>query len=282
MPATFIIFEILVLVLFTACVVHAWRIGRSRAWGLIAAALFGVLLEWATIRQLHAYTYGRFMLMLGDVPVAIGLAWGTIIYTARLASDATSLPGWARPLLDGLLGLNLDLAMDALAIRFGFWDWGFGLDYAYFGVPFPNFWAWFWVVCFFSAGWRWLERWKHPLAPWLAPAGAVVIGLSGVLFTNWLITSAIGRAWTLPTIAIVIVGALGVVAALRPRLHAQPVPRVTWLVPAAYHAFYLVAGLATGVILQPIFLLWVSLAMAAVSLGVHVPGTAWARRPGRG
>ncbi len=281
MSATFVAFEVVILALFIACFIQAWRHDRRRAWALGSAAAFGVLLEWATIQQLRAYSYGRFMLMLDEVPVAIGLAWGTIIYTARLTSDATTLPDWARPLLDGLLALNLDLAMDALAIRLGYWDWGNGLEQGYFGVPYANFWAWFWVVFFFSAGWRALERWPHPLAVWLAPVGAIGVGVTGVLATNWLITSGVSRAWYVPTVVLVLGGALSVVLALRPRLHARPVPAIAWMVPLVYHAFYLVVGLGTGVILQPVVLLWVSLAMLAVSLGVHVPVTAWARRPDR-
>lgn len=275
-PITLTNFELLVLTLFGVCLHHAWYGDRRRVIGLVAAAAFGVLLEWATIQQLRAYSYGRFMLMLGEVPIAIGLAWGTIIYTARLTSDASSLPGWARPLLDGLLGLNLDLAMDALAIRLGYWDWGFGLDYAYFGVPYANFWAWFWVVASFSAGWRALETIPHPLARWLAPIGAIAIGVTGVLTTNWFITSVVSKEWYVPAVVLAIGGALGVILALRPRLHIRPTPSIVWVVPLAYHAFYLIVGMATGIIVQPPFLLWVSLAMLAVSLALHAP--LWAQR----
>ena len=198
-PITFIAFEVIVLVLFGACLVHAWRTRPSQAAALVAGALFGVLLEWATIQQLHAYRYGRFMLMLGDVPIAIGLAWGTIIYTARLTSDAADLPGWARPIFDALLGLNLDLAMDALAIRLGYWDWGRGLEAGYFGVPYANFWAWFWVVFSFSAGWRLIERWRHPWSPWVAPFGAIAVGVLGVLVTNRFIVSFVRSSPTSTT-----------------------------------------------------------------------------------
>ena len=271
MPSpTFIAFELLVLALFGACLVHAWRTGSGRVYGLVAGALFGVLLEWATIQQLHAYRYGRFMLMVGDVPIAIGLAWGTIIYTARLTSDAADLPGWARPIFDALLGLNLDLAMDALAIRLGFWDWGGGLEVGYFGVPYANFWAWFWVVFSFSAGWRLIERWRHPWSPWVAPFGAIAVGVLGVLVTNRFIVSFVHGDAYLLTVAFVIGAAVGAVAAVRPRLHARPVSLVASAVPFAYHLFYLVVGLTTGVILQPSFLLGVSVVMLIASLAIHV------------
>ena len=82
-----------------------------------------MLLEWATIQQLSAYEYGHFLVMLGPVPVVVGVAWGTIIYGVRSFSDKTNLPEWARPVLDALMALNIDLSLDATAIRLGMWDW---------------------------------------------------------------------------------------------------------------------------------------------------------------
>jgi hypothetical protein len=90
---------------------------------LLAGIFFGVLLELATIRQLHAYEYGHFMIMVLDVPLCIGVAWSCILYSVIEFSDAGSLPYWSPPILDGLLALNIDLALDAIAIRLGFWDW---------------------------------------------------------------------------------------------------------------------------------------------------------------
>ena len=103
----FLAFEILVLVLFLACLQDAWQRGSWVAWQLLAGVLFGLLLEWATIQQLNAYEYGHFLVMLGPVPVVIGVAWGAIIYSVRSFSDKTNLPEWARPVLDGLMALNM-------------------------------------------------------------------------------------------------------------------------------------------------------------------------------
>ena len=115
----FTVFELLVLVLAIAGFWHAGQRGLPVVWQLLAGMLFGVLLEWATIQQLAAYEYGRFLIMIGEVPIVIGVSWGLIIYSVRLFSEATSLPGWARPLLVGLLALEIDLAMDTVAIRLG-------------------------------------------------------------------------------------------------------------------------------------------------------------------
>ncbi|MCK4897217.1 MAG: carotenoid biosynthesis protein, partial [Anaerolineales bacterium] len=146
----FLSLELLVLVLFGLCLRHAWRQGWLKVWELLAGVIYGLLLERATIQQLGAYEYGQFLFMVGELPLAVGVAWGTIIYSVRLFSDASSLPLWLRPVLDGLLALNIDLAMDAVAIRLGMWDWGMGFRNQYFGVPYANFWAWFWVVFSFS------------------------------------------------------------------------------------------------------------------------------------
>lgn len=135
---------------------------------LVAGIIFGLMLELATIRQLNAYSYGKFPTMILDVPLSIGVAWGTVLYSAMAFSDASSLPWPARPILDGLIALNIDLAMDTIAIRLGMWDWGRALDFHFFGVPYANFWAWFWVVWSFSFGYRLLARKEGWFKTWLA------------------------------------------------------------------------------------------------------------------
>ena len=140
----FMILELITYALLAVCARHAWQRGGHVVWQLAAGVVFGVLLELGTIQQLHVYHYGRFLVMAGEVPLSVGVAWGCIIYSVRLFSDASSLPLAARPIFDGLLALNIDLSMDAIAIRLGMWDWGQGFQAGYFGVPYANFWAWFW------------------------------------------------------------------------------------------------------------------------------------------
>jgi len=271
--AYFLTFELLMFVLLALCAAHAWRMGgAARVWQFLAGVGFGLLLEWATIQQLHAYSYGRFVLMLGgDVPVAIGIGWGVIIYSVRLFSDAAAMPGWARPVLDGLLALNIDLAMDAVAIRLGFWDWGQGMDFEYFGVPYPNFWAWFWVVFSFSVGIRWLTRSGNWSARWLGPLGAILVGVVGVLGTNQLITADAIETIQPQVVWGTLLVALLVVRAVRPRFHQTELPNLVFWVPFAIHFYYLTAGLLSGAFAPAPFLLLVSLAMVALALWLHGP-----------
>jgi len=118
--AYFILFELVIYIQLLLCLRHAWRHGTKNLLRLSAGILFGVMLELATIRQLQAYEYGRFLIMVLDVPLCIGVAWSCILYSVMEFSDASSLPYWTRPVLDGLLALNIDLALDAIAIRLGF------------------------------------------------------------------------------------------------------------------------------------------------------------------
>ncbi len=268
----FLLFELLMYGLLALSLYDARKQGWRVVWQVLAGVAFGVLLEWATIQQLHAYQYGQFLIMIaGEAPLAIGVGWSVIIYAARCYADATSLPRWAKPLLAALLALNIDLAMDAIAIRLGMWDWGQGLDFQYFGVPWANFWAWFWVVTFFSAGLWWLADGKSAVSRWLGPVGAILLGVAGVLATNYFIVYVAPRRWYEAVIALVLLGALGWVLRLRPRVITHPLPSISKWTPFTFHAFFLAAGVASGVIFHPPALLAVSLLMFGIAWLLHRP-----------
>ena len=234
--------------------------------------LFGLTLEWATIHQLHAYRYGRFLVMVaGEVPLAVGVGWGIIIHAARHYAARTGLPRWARPVLTALLALNIDLSMDTLAIRLGMWDWGQGLHFQYFGVPWANFWVWFWVVFSFSAALTWTEGWHTRFADWLRPGLAFLAGLCGVLVMNVLIVFVIPWRWHAAVVALLLLGALGLILSLHPR-RPRPLPPTVRSVPFTFHLVYLVAGLLSGVIFHPPALFLISLLMALLAWWLYEAG----------
>jgi hypothetical protein len=168
-----------------------------------------------------------------------------------------------------LLALNIDLAMDAIAIRLGMWDWGRGLDFQYFGVPYANFWAWFWVISSFSFGYRLLARRKDWTGVWLAPLLALVTGLAWVLATNALIVFVVPPNLRNLVIGLVLFVALGAILYLRPRFYQEPVPAPAFWVPFVSDLYFMIAGAASGVILEPPFLLFVSLIMFMIALSLH-------------
>ncbi len=267
----FIVFELLIYLQFTICLAHAWKHGTAHRLRLFAGVLFGVSLELATIRQLHAYQYGHFLVMILDVPLCIGVAWGCILYSVMEFSDASNLPYFARPLLDAFLALNIDLSLDAVAIRFGFWDWGMGLQAQYFGVPWANFWAWFWVIFFFSLGYRLLARRSDWIGNWVAPFLAYLIGLAGVLGTNALIVFGIAQPIRTQFIFTILSLAFIILLLLRPKLHLTSVPALTFWIPFITHAYILIAGLLAGIVLAVPFLLFAGLIMTGIALYLHRP-----------
>ncbi|MEI8166056.1 MAG: carotenoid biosynthesis protein [Chloroflexales bacterium] len=278
MNPLFLAFELVMGALFALCLRHAWHQGAHYVWQLIVGVCFGLLLELGTILQLDAYQYGRFALMLGPVPVAIGVGWGVIVYSCRRFSNRTTLPAWARPVLDGLLALSIDLAMDAVAIRLGMWRWGVALELNYFGVPYANFWAWFWVVSSFSAGLHLLADGPGWASRWLGPLGALGVGLAVVLASNRLIIALIPLGLYLPAVAVLLGGALALVLALRPTVRPGGDGWLSLAVGLSFHLYFLGAGLLSGAILQPPVLLVVSLALLGLMRWLHRGDMAALRR----
>lgn len=267
----FLLFELIIYLQLALCLHHAWKQGIANLLRLFAGIAFGVSLELATIRQLNMYEYGQFLIMILDVPLCIGVAWSCILYSVMEFSDGSSLPYWARPILDGLMALNIDLALDAVAIRLGFWVWGLGLEFEFFGVPYGNFWAWFWVVFSFSFGCRLFARSENWIGTWLSPLMALIVGLAGVLGTNAFIVFVVSPEYRGLVAAITLAVALLVVVALRPRLYLTPLPSLVFWVPFLMHLYLLVAGLVSGVILDPPILLLIGLAMTGIALYLHSP-----------
>lgn len=275
MPNTyFVLFELIIYLQFILCLRHAWQQGMPNLLRLLAGILFGVVLELATIRQLHAYEYGQSLIMILDVPLCIGVAWSCIIYSSMEFSDASSLPYWARPILDGLLALNIDLALDAVAIRLGFWDWGQGFAFQYFGVPYANFWAWFWVVSSFSLGYRLLAWRADRAARWVSPLLALIVGIIGVLGTNSFISFAVPFEHHDAIVVMTLILALALIIRLRPRFYLTPVPALVFWVPFLTHAYLLAAGLISGVIFDPPILFGVAVLMLIIAVYLHRP-TIW-------
>ena len=277
MPKTaFLLVEVGVYILAIGCLRHAWACGRSRLLGLVAGMIYGVLLEYGAIATFHAYVYGHFLIMIfGAVPLCIGVSWGLIIYTAMETSDRFRLPWYLRPILDALLALTIDLSMDAIAIRLGFWTWGQAGPW--FGVPLGNFYAWFIVVFGFSLLLRLSRLWSlgGPLALLGNVAVAMVaillsvVGLSTLLRPAYALIAQGAWAWLIISVLLSTSALLAIWAARRtPR--DQPLDLVLLSVPLFFHVFSFGALLASGMYRQSPALIAVSTVMLNVGLLLHL------------
>ncbi len=270
---SFVVFELSVYVLALLCLHHALRHSRFAVATLLAGMVYGVLLEYATIQAYQAYTYGQFLVMFfGSVPLCIGVSWGMIIYTALATSDRLRLPWALRPLLDTLLALSIDLSMDAVAIRLGFWTWG--MDGAWFGVPLGNFYGWYWVVLSFSLllrlGRRWLPR------GWLGDVGVPVLAvpLSVLILIRMLAvyTSLMQRGLSDWLVVGVLVGVTTVVVLpqLRSTPQGEPVDLLILAVPLFFHLFFLGALFWAGIAAKLPVLVVISLVLLLLGMVPHL------------
>lgn len=116
------------------------------------AFLYGMILEALNIHMSRGiYSYNpAFALEIFGVPLAIGAGWAIIFYLSRSIAGRYGLRWWQSPFLTALIALSYDLAMDAVAIRLGFWQWSIPLCEEWFGVPYDNFFGWLAVVWTFA------------------------------------------------------------------------------------------------------------------------------------
>ncbi|PKO06449.1 MAG: hypothetical protein CVU41_06930 [Chloroflexi bacterium HGW-Chloroflexi-3] len=275
--AAFIIFELLTTLLFVACFWHAVRQKNGKVLELIFALIFGVFLEWMTIQQLEAYHYGEFLLMLDGAPICIGLGWAVIIYSGMEFVKHLEMPDYARPFLVGILALNLDLAMDAIAIRLGFWNWVIPLDWQWFGVPWGNFWAWYIVVVSYSGFLYWFRHlhkqresvWLRNTYPLLAFLFAVVIlAITNYIFANVFAKTELVSAMSM--LLIILAGGV-IIYVVKPGLKKDAyVDKVILAVPLIFHTFFIVFGFAGGFYATLPILGVIGLTMFAMGLGIHL------------
>jgi hypothetical protein len=111
---------------------------------------------------------------------------------------------------------------------------------------------------------RWVGRWLSPLL-------ALTVGLIGVLGTNSLISFAVPFEHHDAVVLVTLILALVLVITPRPRFYLTPVPSLVFWVPFLTHLYALMAGMISGVVLNPPFLLLISLLMIAIALYLHRP-----------
>lgn len=251
-PFYFIEFATYLFALF--CWYNAWKSGRRWFFSVIAATLFGIgaeifflYTEHQSLQGAH-YTYGTFLAMVGwsqfKVPLWVGIGWGCIAYvcarTAGLLTEHLAI----RPMVAGLLAMNIDLSLDPVAEHFGFWKWHNAPALGYFGVPFDNFIGWIMIVGSYAWSLGLLER-KLPStckgqdywAPFLALVPALATTMLGQQVLNWIYAWAGGQA-----IPFVVICAVLTATSIYSGVTASRDGRPQWTIvalPVYYHAVQL-------------------------------------------
>ncbi|ACV13088.1 hypothetical protein Huta_2927 [Halorhabdus utahensis DSM 12940] len=255
--------------IFGLALSHAWP-DRRRTTMVVSGLAYGLLLEQLTILAYEAYSYpvGEYLVTLANVPLAIGLLWASVLYAGYVSARNGGLTGIAAALFVALFALHVDLAIDAVAIRVPYWEWGRWGEW--FGVPLGNFVGWFWVAVAYGGWWWFVERqWPDlsRMATGAAVVGGIVVPTGGLMVTlavyDVLVFPTAGLlAGTAGTVALAI--AIVMRAGWQP--HAPPTPIAA--IPVVTHVFFLGVALWLG---YGRGLIAIGLVMLMVSVLVHLP-----------
>jgi uncharacterized membrane protein len=141
---------------------HAWKKGRQLAFSMLAAILFGFIVEFIALRSVpKPYWYRESLGWLpGGVPLGVCISWGLIFVSAFQAASRLTDSPWLRPLIAGFLAVSIDLVLDPCFVFMRFWIWA--EPGPWFGIPWSNYAGWFAIVAGLSAGHIWLYRWLPP------------------------------------------------------------------------------------------------------------------------
>lgn len=110
----------------------------------VVVMLVGFFVEVAGIRTgviFGQYEYGPTLgtQWLG-VPLIIGLNWFMLTYMGGVLASHLPLPGFLRAVVAALLLVGMDICLEPVAVRYGFWNWRYDI------IPLQNFKGWFAVA----------------------------------------------------------------------------------------------------------------------------------------
>ncbi|MCL5017207.1 MAG: carotenoid biosynthesis protein [Patescibacteria group bacterium] len=275
----------------------------ARVLEIVSCAAFGMILEIGNTYLSHAYYYSQdFLISFFNVPLAIGFAWAVIIYCAMLLSDQYNIPWGLRPFMDAFTAVILDLAMDPVAIRLGFWHWSIPLDQEWYGVPFENLVGWIFVVLSFSFIIRYLRtlNFKRAVSKLLfviSPLlsyGGLILGLTIFSFiavlpygiNNWatflsfnyhpdlsILYNSQVQLWKLIVLLIIFVELVNLVAWSLFRYRQNYTRRfdlLSFSILSGFYIFFFVALFVSGIASQMPVLVFLSLSIFLVHLLIHL------------
>ena len=156
-PVTWIIMEVMSVVLFAMCMRHALNSDRPKhkifelCCFVLAAALFEHV---GVLGGNYWYSQERFM-RFGLLPLSILLIESVIMYSAMTLFEYTNMPKWSIIWFVGILSTIQDMTIDPVyvndtyvidGVAQGHWNWTIYYDTTFFGIPFFNFSSWFFMT----------------------------------------------------------------------------------------------------------------------------------------
>ena len=142
--------------------------------GLMAAFFIGFGAEYVGIHTgliFGDYEYGpNLRPLIAGVPVVIGLNWFLVTYGAWSLIKLCKINPWLTILSSALLATALDLLIEPVAMKVGFWSWEGGQ------IPLSNYIGWFFISLIILLIFKSLRLKPH------MPSGALVFALQVFFF----------------------------------------------------------------------------------------------------
>ena len=266
------VMEPIVVVLFAAMALYLARTeGQWAVLVLLSAAVYGVLLEEGDQLIFRSYHYSPdFILAVDRVPITIALCWALIIVTGMRITDAYGIPRRWAPFADASWAIILDLSLDAIAIRLGFWEWDLRLDQGLFGVPAGNFYAWLLVTAsfsYFTRRFRSGQRTKLQLATPFLAYGGLLGGMIPFIALHAAFFPGDGRGFPLFWAGFAGCAAVAIGGMARAGFRTvRPYPPFFTAIRLLFHAFFLSALVAEDMARETPGLAVLALAMLGIDL----------------
>ena len=165
-PITWIIMEVMSVVLFLICMVHALKSSRPKQ-QLFELCCFvlaaGIFEHFGVLTGNYWYSQERFM-MFGLLPLSILLIEAVTMYSAMVLFEYLNMPRWSIIWFVGLLSMVQDMTIDPVyvndtyvfdGIAQGHWNWKIYYEPTFFGIPFFNFSSWFYMTGLYAGLLAW-------------------------------------------------------------------------------------------------------------------------------
>ena len=165
-PITWIIMEVMSVILFAICMIHALKSKRPLQ-QLLELCCFilaaGIFEHFGVLTGNYWYSQERFM-MVGLLPLSILLIEAVTMYAAMVLFDYLKMPKWCIIWVVGLLSMVQDMTIDPVYVHDtyvfnglaqGHWNWKIYYEPTFFGIPFFNFSSWFYMTGLYAGLIEW-------------------------------------------------------------------------------------------------------------------------------
>ncbi|MFH8080455.1 MAG: carotenoid biosynthesis protein [Candidatus Aenigmatarchaeota archaeon] len=144
----FLFTELGIILMYFICLIYVIKKDKSMLPFLLSTTFYALFFENMNILissgKEGSYYYNKnFFINIFHLPLFVALAWSIIMYTSFKIAKSVGVSKKSLPMAAALLVLLIDLSIDVVAIRLGYWFWvGYEFKDGYFGVPASNFIGW--------------------------------------------------------------------------------------------------------------------------------------------